>query len=71
MKQEAILRGKLIGPLMPPTQTTQCEDDDALQAVRSNASQEGSSTANLFVDYIYECLVYVYLKSKYLIGSLK
>ncbi|XP_004511817.1 uncharacterized protein [Cicer arietinum] len=44
MKQEAILRGKLIGPLMPPTQTTQCEDDDALQAVRSNASQEGDET---------------------------
>lgn len=47
MKEEAILRGKLIGPLLPPTQATQCGDDAPPPTVRSNASQEGYSIANL------------------------
>ncbi|KAK2372511.1 hypothetical protein QL285_073635 [Trifolium repens] len=46
MKKEAIVRGKLIGPLMPPVQTTQREDDDRGDPppVRSNASEEGDET---------------------------
>ncbi|AES94511.2 hypothetical protein MtrunA17_Chr5g0400981 [Medicago truncatula] len=44
MKEEAILRGKLIGPLLPPTQATQCGDDAPPPTVRSNASQEGDET---------------------------
>ncbi|WJX55244.1 hypothetical protein P8452_41036 [Trifolium repens] len=44
MKEEAIVRGKLIGPLMPLIQTTQREDDDP-PPVRSNASEEGDETA--------------------------
>ncbi|CAK8539619.1 unnamed protein product [Lathyrus sativus] len=43
MKEESILRGKLIGPLMPPSQTTQARDDNP-PPVRSNASQKGDET---------------------------
>ncbi|KAI5439484.1 hypothetical protein KIW84_025034, partial [Lathyrus oleraceus] len=43
MKEESILRGKLIGPLMPPSQTTQAGDKDPLP-VRSNASKKGDET---------------------------
>jgi hypothetical protein len=63
MKEEAIVRGKLIGPLMPPVQTTQREDDDRGDPppVRSNASEEGYSTVNLLTMF-YECLVYFHVK---------
>jgi hypothetical protein len=60
MKEEAIVRGKLIGPLMPLIQTTQREDDDP-PPVRSNASEEGYSIVNLLTMF-YECLVYVHVK---------
>ncbi|GAU26144.1 hypothetical protein TSUD_226070 [Trifolium subterraneum] len=47
MKEEAIVRGKLIGPLMPPIQTMQRgdhDDHDDPPPVRSNASEEGDET---------------------------
>ncbi|KAL5099141.1 hypothetical protein RYX36_003468 [Vicia faba] len=40
MKEESILRGKLIGPLMPQSQSTQAGDHDP-PPVRSNASKKG------------------------------
>ncbi|XP_058778102.1 uncharacterized protein LOC131652293 isoform X2 [Vicia villosa] len=43
MKEESILRGNLIGPLMPPTQTTQVGDNDP-PPVRSNVSKKGDET---------------------------
>ncbi|XP_058778088.1 uncharacterized protein LOC131652283 [Vicia villosa] len=45
MKEESILRGNLIGPLMPPAQTTQAGDNDP-PPVRSNASTKGDKTTS-------------------------
>lgn len=52
MKEESILRGKLIGPLMPPSQTTQAGDNDP-PPVRSNASKKGYPMMNLLTVFFF------------------
>lgn len=66
LKEEAMRRGNLIGPLLPlssSTATTQCADQVAVledaPSVRSNASQEGSELMHLFMN-VFLCCCWCY-----------